>query len=132
MIVVDASALVNYLAPVRQLPTLEARLESSVELHAPHLVDVEVAHALQRMTSRGSLSEDRAHDARFDLATLPLQRYEHTLLLDRAWELRYSVSTYDAMYVALAELFDVPLVTCDAALARAPGIRARIETYAPE
>jgi len=60
-----------------------------------------------------------------------MRRYEHTLLLDRAWELRHSVSTYDAMYIALAELLDLPLVTCDAALAQAHGIRATVEVYAP-
>lgn len=131
MIVIDACALVDFLAPVVRKPLLDTRIRSSVELHAPHLADVEVAHALQRMVARGTLNADRAADARYDLATLPTRRYEHTLLLDRAWELRHSVSTYDAMYVALAELLDLPLVTCDAALARAQGIRAAVEVFEP-
>lgn len=132
MIVVDASALVGFLTPVRRDPLLDARIHKSVELHAPHLVDVEVAHALQRLVRRGVLGADRAADARYDLAALPTRRYAHTLFLERAWELRHVVSTYDAMYVALAEVLDVPLVTCDAALGQARGIRAAVEVYAPD
>lgn len=132
MIVVDASALVDFLTPVRHDPILDARIQTSVELHVPHLVDVEVGHALQRLVARGALGADRAADARYDLARLPARRYAHTLFLERAWELRHSVSTYDAMYVALAEALDAPLVTCDAALARAQGIRATVELYAPD
>ena len=77
------------------------------------------------------IGADRAADARLDLADLPLRRYPHVPLLERAWELRDNVSAYDAMYVALAELLDAPLVTCDASLARAAGVRAQIEVYAP-
>jgi predicted nucleic acid-binding protein len=62
----------------------------------------------------------RAEEALADLATLPLERYSHRLVLARAWRLRANLTLYDAAYVALAELLDAPLVTCDAALARAP------------
>ena len=131
MIVVDASALVDFLAPVSHKPLLDARIQTSIELHTPHLADVEVAHALRRMVAHGTLGADRAADARYDLMRLPARRYAHTLFLERAWELRHSVSTYDAIYIALAEALDAPLVTCDAALARARGIRASVEVYAP-
>lgn len=131
MIVVDASALVDFLSLVRVDPALDERIATSDKLHAPHLVDVEVAHAFQRLAAHGSIGADRAADARLDLADLPLRRYPHTPLLERAWELRHNVNAYDAMYVALAELLDVPLVTCDAPLARAQGVRAQIEVYAP-
>jgi predicted nucleic acid-binding protein len=77
------------------------------------------------------VSSAHAADARLDLAALPLRRYPHGPFVERAWELRHNVSAYDAMYVALAELLDVPLVTCDASLARAQGVRAQIEVYAP-
>ena len=130
MTVVDASALVDFLALLQVDPSLDERLVSSGELHAPQLIDVEVAHALQQLTARGEIGADRAADARLDLLALPIRRYPHVPLLDRAWELRHTVSAYDAMYVALAELLDVPLVTCDAPLARALGVRAQIEVYA--
>ena len=131
MIVVDASALVDYLALARANPALVERLTSSRDFHAPHLVDVEVAHALQRLTRRGEIGADRAADVRLDLSSLPIRRYPHLPLLERAWELHDNVSAYDAMYVALAELLDVPLVTSDSSLARATGVRAQIEVYAP-
>ncbi len=131
MIVVDASALVDFLSLVRVDPALDERIATSDGFHAPHLIDVEVSHALQRLALRGSIGADRAADARLDLAALPLRRYAHGPFVERAWELRHSVSAYDAMYVALAELLEIPLVTCDASLARAQGVRAQIEVYAP-
>lgn len=131
MIVVDASALVDFLALARPNPSLDERLTTSGDFCAPYLIDVEVAHALQRLTRRREIGADRAADAGLDLAALQLRRYPHVPLLERAWELRHNVSAYDAMYVALAELLDVPLVTCDAPLARAQGVRAQIEVYAP-
>ena len=131
MIVVDASSLVDFLALERANPPLDERLTRCGAFHAPYLIDVEVAHALQRLTRRNEIGADRAADARLDLADLPLRRYPHVPLLERAWELRHNVSAYDAMYVALAELLDFPLITCDASLARAQGVRAQVEVYAP-
>lgn len=115
----------------RRKQLLDARIKTSIELHTPHLADVEVAHALRQMVAHGTLGADRAADARYDLARLPARRYAHTLFLERVWELRDTVSIYDAMYVALAEALEAPLVTCDPSLARARGIRASVEVYAP-
>jgi predicted nucleic acid-binding protein len=75
----------------------------------------------------GEVSADRAADAIADLADLDLHRHPHLELLTRAWRLRDNITAYDAMYVALAEALDAPVVTCDAPLAKAPGHRARIE-----
>lgn len=132
MKVVDASALVRALDPTPETVRLLDDLVEDGDLHAPHLVDVEVAQALRRLVAIGALSEDRAHDARLDLDHLPLTRYPHGALLPRAWELRHVLSAYDGVYVALAEALGAPLVTCDARLARAPGVRATIELVAPD
>jgi predicted nucleic acid-binding protein len=75
----------------------------------------------------GEVSPDRAAEALADLADFDLHRHPHIDLLTRAWKLRENVTAYDAMYVALAEALDAPIVTCDAPLARAPGHGARIE-----
>ena len=84
----------------------------------------------RRLVRDRQLSEDRAADARADFAALTITRYEHTVVADRVWELRHSLTAYDATFVALAELLDAPLVTFDARLARAPGHTATVELLA--
>jgi len=75
----------------------------------------------------GEVSSGRAAEAIADLTDLDLHRHAHLDLLSRAWNLRDNISAYDAMYVALAEAIEAPIVTCDGPLANAPGHRARIE-----
>jgi predicted nucleic acid-binding protein len=106
---------------------LEARLFGRVSLHAPHLLDVEVAQVLRRYAARGELTAARGVEALADLAAFPLTRYPHDLLLARIWALRENLTAYDAAYVALAEALRAPLVTRDERLASAPGHRATIE-----
>jgi predicted nucleic acid-binding protein len=131
VIVVDASALLEFLLQTSIGIRVEARLlRDNDELHAPHLVDVEVVQGLRRLVRMGEVSSARADEAIADLADLDLHRHLHVDLLSRAWKLRDNVSAYDAMYVALAEAIDSPLVTCDGPLANAPGHRARVEVIA--
>jgi len=108
---------------------LVERLSDDGDLHAPHLIDVEILHALRGMAMRGEISDDRAADARTDLADTALIRYPHEPMGDRIWELRHSLSTYDATFVALAEALSAPLVTCDARLAASSGHSAEIELF---
>ena len=128
MIVVDASDLLEFLLQTPVGIRVEARLfRDEDEFHSPHLVDVEVTQGLRRLVRTGELSPDRAAEAIADLGDFDLHRHAHLDLLTRAWRLRENVTAYDAMYVALAEALDAPIVTCDTPLARAPGHRARIE-----
>ena len=107
---------------------LEARLLAPGEtLHVPHLIDVEVAHALRRACLRGLIGDQRGAEALDDLAAWPLIRYPHDLFLPRMWMLRHHVTAYDAAYVALAETLSVTLLTCDARLAASHGHDAVIE-----
>jgi predicted nucleic acid-binding protein len=96
-------------------------------LHAPHLIDVEVAQVLRRYARAGVLGAERGAEALEDLADFPITRYPHQVLLFRIWELRNNVTAYDACYLALAEALGAPLVTRDAKLAAAAGHRAPIE-----
>jgi predicted nucleic acid-binding protein len=131
VIVIDASALLEFLLQTPLGTRIEARLfREEDELHAPHLVDVEVVQGLRRLVRTGEVSAGRADDAIADLTDLDLHRHAHLDLMGRAWKLRDNITTYDAMYVALAEALDAPIVTCDRPLAKAPGHRARIEVVA--
>ncbi|MFN8187602.1 MAG: type II toxin-antitoxin system VapC family toxin [Gaiellales bacterium] len=128
MIVPDTSALVEALAARPRKPDLMRRLAGE-RLHAPYVVDVEFVQALRRLARHGEIGVDRATDARRDFELLPLIRYPHRPLLHRMWDLRDRLTAYDAAFVALAEMLDTPLVTCDAKLAAATGHGARIELY---
>jgi predicted nucleic acid-binding protein len=129
MLVVDTSALVDALVGTPRNERLVRRLSGDGDLHAPHLIDVELLHALRRLVAGGDLTEDRAADARTDFADLTVVRYPHPSLADRIWALRHGLSAYDAAFIALSEALGVPLVTCDARLARAPGHGARVELF---
>jgi predicted nucleic acid-binding protein len=119
VIVLDASAAVVLLIGADRADDVERRLLARGEtLHAPHLFDVEVAHALRRLALRRLVDTDRAAAALDDLREMPLLRYPHLPLLERAWQLRGSVSIYDGVYLALAEALTAPLLTADAAVKR--------------
>lgn len=130
MLVVDTSAIVETLVGESADPALVDRLASDGDLTAPHLLDVEVVHALRRLVALGQLSVDRAADARRDFANLSITRYPHHPLADRMWALRDNITAYDAAFVSLSEALEVPLVTCDGGLASAPGHHAVVELFA--
>lgn len=128
MTVVDASALLELLLRSENGQRVEERVFRRNEtLQAPALIDLEVAQVLRRYVARGEMTPHRARSALAIVAAFPMDRYTHEALIDRIWELRDNLTAYDAAYVALAEGLRVPLVTCDARLAGAPGIRADVE-----
>lgn len=95
-------------------------------MHAPHLLDVEVAQVLGRFKRRGVLRSEDVDLAVEDFLLLRIRRHAHTALLPRVRELSENATAYDACYLALAEELKAPLVTCDAKLARVPGCKARV------
>lgn len=126
--IVDASAVIEWLL---QTPTgikIEKRIFSPrVPLHGPHLLDVEVAQVLRRYVRDKTIPAQRGQEALEDLADLALHRYPHDFLMSRVWELRPTLTAHDAVYVALAEVLDDALLTCDARIASAPGHHAVVE-----
>jgi predicted nucleic acid-binding protein len=128
VIVVDASALLEALLRTPAAKVVEDRLFAPHQtLHAPHLLDVEIAQVIRRYAANGEIDGERGRMALADLADLPLRRYPHDFLLPRIWDLRNNLPAYDAAYVALAEALDAPLLTRDRRLAAAAGHRAQIE-----
>ncbi len=129
MIVADAGVLVVALADDVDGDHARRRRRGELLL-SPELVDLEVVSVLRRLVLAGSLPVRRAEQALADLVDLPLTRVGHRALLRRCWELRGDVTVYDAAYVAVAETVEAPLLTTDARLARAPGLRCDVEVLA--
>ena len=127
MIVVAASVVVTALGDDGPDGD-QARLRLGGErLAAPQVIDLEVTSAWRRLASAGEMDQRRAGLAISDLQALRVDRVGHGPLLGRCWELRANLNVYDAAYVALAELLEVPLLTADAKLRNAPGTRCTIE-----
>jgi predicted nucleic acid-binding protein len=128
VIVIDSSAIIEVLLRTESASLIEDRIFSQGEtLHAPHLLDLEVAQVLRRYYASGDVDSERGQEAISDLADFPITRYPHDLFLPRIWQLRHNMTAYDAVYVALAELLPAPLITRDARLASTPGHTAVIE-----
>ena len=126
---VDTSAVLNALVASAPSPELVDLLGSDRDLQAPHLIDVELLHALRRLCLSGDLSAERAEDLRTDFRDLALIRWPHDALADRVWKLRHNLTAYDETFIALAEALDAPLVTCDGRLATAPGHGASVRLF---
>jgi predicted nucleic acid-binding protein len=116
VIVVDASALIEVLLRTPAAASVAAVLGSHASVHAPHLIDVEVAQVVRRYLLSGDIDAEKGAAALSDLRAFPMQRHPHDFLLPRVWQLRHNLNAYDAIYVALAEGLDMPFFTRDARL----------------
>jgi predicted nucleic acid-binding protein len=128
VIVLDASAAIEWLFHSSVGIKIDRRIFSASEtLHVPHLLDLEVAQVLRRYVRDKTIAPQRGEEALDDLGDMPLTRYPHDFLIPRVWELRPTLTAYDAVYVALAEVLDAPLLTCDGKIASASGHSAKVE-----
>ena len=128
MIVVDASALIEVLLRTPAASAVENVLFAQGQtLHAPHLLDIEVAQVIHRYAAKGEIDGERGRAALADLSDFPMQRYPHDFLLPRVWDLRNNFTAYDAVYVALAEALDATLLTRDQRLAASAGHFTSVE-----
>lgn len=127
MIVLDTSAAVELLLSLPLSPAVRDHLsEADWQIAAPELLTVEVLQVLRRRVASGAATLEEADVARSILVALNIRYYDHVSVVDRIWDLRDNLTAYDACFVALAELLDAELVTCDPRLARAPGNDARV------
>lgn len=130
MIALDASVVVEFLIRGGLAVQLGQELGADGEkLIAPHLLDLEVLSALRSLAAGQRIDFHRSEQLLTEIETLPVQRYPHTLLLPRIWELRHNFTAYDAAYIALAEAFGATLYTTDSKLAK--GHRARVKLFCP-
>jgi predicted nucleic acid-binding protein len=128
VIVVDASVVIEMLLQTDDGIAIADRLITGAEtLHAPHLIDLEVAQVLRRYVLRGEVKAERALQALQVMIEFPLTRYDHEPLLSRIWELRENLTAYDGAYVALAEGLNATLVTRDRKLSAVPVLRGAVE-----
>ncbi|MEP7314325.1 MAG: type II toxin-antitoxin system VapC family toxin [Pseudomonadota bacterium] len=123
--VVDASVLVAALVDAGPKGAWAEEVLASGDLHAPALVQVETASTLRRLEMSGVIATPEANAAYEDLLRLNLELLPFDPFAQRIWDLRRTVSSYDAWYVAAAEALELPLATLDARLTRANGPRCR-------
>ena len=126
MVVADASVLVAALVdrgPAGQWA--ETWLTGDAVL-GPALAPAEVTNVLRRLERTGEISDFEAASANRDLFRLALRLFPFAPFADRVWSLRNNLTSYDAWYVALAESSGCPVVTLDARLGRAPGLKCQI------
>jgi len=126
MLVVDASVLFEVVADTRESEGLREHLTADTDHAAPHLVDAEVLSVIQSHSRVGNLDPTAASQAIDDLRSWPGQRWPHRSLLERAWELRHNVRSYDGLYVALAEALDGTLITLDQRLSKVRGLKCDV------
>jgi predicted nucleic acid-binding protein len=130
VIVLDASAAIDWLLQTAVGEQIEKRIFSRGEtLHAPHLLDLEVAQVLRRLVREAAVSAPRVDQAIQDLLDLRVTRYPHFVFLPNIWRQRHNLSAYDAAYVALTEKLGATLVTRDARLASASVRGVSIELF---
>jgi predicted nucleic acid-binding protein len=128
LIVLDTSAAIEFLAGLQHGEWVESEILADPDLHAPHVIDIEVVGVFRRLARERRIADERATAAIEALIGLDIVRYPHVPLLPRVWELRPNLRAADAAFVALAEVLDARLLTTDERIARAPAHRATVVT----
>ena len=124
--VIDASAVVALVATAKEPGEWVATTVAGAPLFTPDLMPYEAANIVRRSRLAGLIDRTAATLAHTTLVNLPIQLYPHRLIAPRAWELSDHLTSYDAAYVAVAELLELPLITLDAKLADAYGPRCPV------
>lgn len=128
MIVIDASVLIDALtADGPQGQAARKAANADMDWAAPAHLITEVSSGIRGRLLGSKISRSRAEEAIRVLAELEIDLADVRTLLPRVWELRGNLTTYDAAYVALAEMYDCPLITQDVRLSSAPGIRCETQ-----
>lgn len=126
--VIDASILIDFLIGSKSLFENVLPIFTNIaSFHCPHLIDAEVGQVIRKLVHRHVISEYIGVTSIQELCALPLNRYPHTMLIERAYAFRKNATIYDGLYLALAEGLNVPFITKDRALANIPNVKAKVE-----
>lgn len=120
--VVDASVLIAALVDSGPNGTWAEEVLAGGGLHAPELARVEATNILRRLERAKDITQPEANAAHEDLMQLSLELFSFDPFAERVWELRHTITSYDAWYVAVAEALELPLATLDERLSRAKGV----------
>ena len=123
---IDASALADFLVDQPRGQAVAEVLAGVDLVYAPDLVNAEALNIFRRLERVGEISAKVAAKAVAELEAAPVERVPTTLMVEAIWRLRHNVSPRDACYVVTARAFDVPLLTADLRLARAPKLGIRV------
>lgn len=126
MIVLDNSALIEYLVGDNEIGRRVRHLLAGQEVAVPHVIELECLSVLRRLVRHGNLDSIRAEEAFELFRRLPLHRHDHASSLARIWELRHNMTPYDAAFAALAEQVGASLVTADRKFEKTPGLRCQV------
>ena len=121
-VVVDASVLIAALIDTGPHGTWAEEVLADGGLHAPELARVEATNILRRLERAKKITLPEGNAAHEDLMQLSVELFSFDPFAERVWELRHSMTSYDAWYVAVAEALELPLATLDARLAKAKGV----------
>jgi predicted nucleic acid-binding protein len=122
VIVLDTSAAIELLLGLPLSRRVQERVERAEwQIAASQLLEIEILQVLRRRVAAGLTTLEDADEARQLTRDLNVRYFDHAVLAERIWQLRENLTAYDAAYVALAEILEVPLLTSDARLANAPG-----------
>ncbi|MDV6013741.1 type II toxin-antitoxin system VapC family toxin [Haloechinothrix sp. LS1_15] len=124
--VIDASTLVDALLPGRENDRVRQALDGVTAFVGPEHLGIEVLNVLRRKAFAQDPAPPTLVTARRTLVQLNMDLVPLGELHDRIWELRHTLTAYDAAYPAAAEYLDVPLLTSDRALIKHPDIRCAV------
>ncbi len=127
-VVVDASVLIAALVDTSPHGEWAEEVLAGGGLHAPELARVEATNILRRLERVKEITPSEANAAHEDLMQLSLELFSFDPFADRVWELRHTVASYDAWYVAVAEALELPLATLDERLCKAKGLTCEFLT----
>jgi predicted nucleic acid-binding protein len=127
-IVVDSSVIVAALIDTGPDGVWAEQVIDDQVLYAPELVRVEATNVLRRLERAEQITTAEANGAQEDLTQLEIEQFPFEPFSDHVWELRHTVTSYDAWYVAVAEELGYPLATLDRRLTKAAGPKCKFLT----